>query len=460
VTTLAQSLSYKPFGPLTGLTYGNGITTFYTYDRDYRLTDLVSVGNAFVQNLTFGYDGASNITSITDGVDNTRSQTFGYDANNRLTSASGIYGSLSSIYDADGNRTSLSSPAGSTSYSYASTSNKLLSTTSGNTARSLTYTANGNVATDITSIGKSPIDALTLSYNARNQQAQAVIKTNPPPGATFVSSNVTATYSFNALDERVLKTIAGTGTATSYSYDEAGHLLAENNGSTGKAIREYIWINDQPIAEVAASGSLYYIHDDQLGTPQKMTDASQQVVWDRVQEPFGKTYALSGTLINNLEFPGQFFDNETGLSYNMSRFYDSGTDRYTQADPIGLIGGINEYAYTDGNPLKYTDPHGLLFAWRLLVSKEQLKTAQSQINNLLGNAFNQQEIETLTDHLLDRLSPSQAKNFAGIEDPRVLSPDQARDIRDLLNEEPGALGEKARAAFQKALDTGVCKIKR
>jgi RHS repeat-associated protein len=460
VTTLAHSLSYAPFGPLTGLTYGNGIVSVSTYDRDYRLTGLVSTGNASVQNLAIAYDAASNIVSIGDGVNSMRSQTFSYDADNRLTGASGAYGSLSYTYDADGNRTSLHSAGGTTVYSYASTSNELLSTTSGTTTRSLTYTANGNVATDTTSIGKSPIDALTLSYDTRNQQTQAVIKTNPPPGATFLSSSVTAAYSSNALGERVRKTIAGTGAVTTYTYDEAGHLLAESDGSTGKAIREYIWLNDQPIAQVEAGGTIYYIHDDQTGTPQKMTDASQQVVWDRVQEPFGKTYALSGTRTDNLEFPGQSFDSETGLSYNMNRFYDSSTDRYTQADPIGLAGGINEYAYADGNPVKYIDPNGLLFAWRLFINKEQLKIAQSQINSLLGNAFNQKEIETLTEHLLDRLSPSQAQDFAGIEDPRVLSPDQASDIRNLLDQEPGPLGEKARAAFQKALDTGVCKIKR
>ncbi len=64
----------------------------------------------------------------------------------------------------------------------------------------------------------------------------------------------------------------------------------------------------------------------------------------------------------NLRYPGQYYDQETGFFYNGARYYDPRTGRYITSDPMGLLGGINMYAYGFDNPLLYVDPSGY-FPW-------------------------------------------------------------------------------------------------
>jgi RHS repeat-associated protein len=80
-------------------------------------------------------------------------------------------------------------------------------------------------------------------------------------------------------------------------------------------------------------------------------------VWLWNHDPFGNGAPLGATY--ELRFPGQFFDQATGLHYNYFRDYDPRLGRYIESDPIGLAGGINTYAYAGSNPLTRIDPRGL-----------------------------------------------------------------------------------------------------
>jgi RHS repeat-associated protein len=110
----------------------------------------------------------------------------------------------------------------------------------------------------------------------------------------------------------------------------------------------------------------YYIYADHINTPRVITRANDNAMvwrWDHA-DPFGATApdeSLAGMepYRYNLRFPGQLFDAESGLHQNYFRDYDPRTGRYVTSDPIGLQGGINTYAYVEGNPISSVDPLGL-----------------------------------------------------------------------------------------------------
>ncbi|MGH8040939.1 MAG: RHS repeat-associated core domain-containing protein [Rudaea sp.] len=62
--------------------------------------------------------------------------------------------------------------------------------------------------------------------------------------------------------------------------------------------------------------------------------------WDYFGSAFGENAPSVQTITFNLRFPGQYFDSETGLNYNLNRDYEPGTGRYVESDPIGLQGGL------------------------------------------------------------------------------------------------------------------------
>nr|WP_272914615.1 RHS repeat-associated core domain-containing protein [Gilliamella sp. Pas-s25] len=105
--------------------------------------------------------------------------------------------------------------------------------------------------------------------------------------------------------------------------------------------------------------SYHYLITDHLGTPQLAINNQGQQTWKMHSDAFGNAALDPNNQITlNLRFPGQYYDKETGLSYNYFRDYNPKIGRYIQSDPIGLNGGINTFSYVGGNPLLYRDPYG------------------------------------------------------------------------------------------------------
>lgn len=316
---MASNITYKPFGGMSAITYGNGLTSSIGYDTQYRLATLTT---STFQNSTYGYDNNGNITSIAPG------KTYTYDPLDRLGTATGPWGSLGWTYDGVGNRQT----ENANTYTYTPNTNKL---TSAN-GISFGYDNNGNTTTQSSRV---------YTYNQNQRLIQVT------DGA------MTAGYTYNGNGQRVKKNV--NGTITIFHYNLNGQIIAESNNA-GTITAEYVYLlNGQPLAKMEGANTYYY-HNDHLGTPQKLTDSTGAVAWSADYKPFGEATITVSTITNNLRFPGQYFDAETGLNYNYYRDYNPAIGRYIETDPIGLQGGENHlFDYAKNNVLRFDDPLGL-----------------------------------------------------------------------------------------------------
>jgi RHS repeat-associated protein len=340
-TTILNGITYDPFGPITGWSWGNGTTVSRDFDIDGKVTQVDNANGASLKN--YAYDDAFRITGISDAGSSALSWTYGYDSLDRLNAATSTGTTQGWTYDANGNRLTESGSTPST-YTNSATSNRV-SSISGSLPRTYGYDVVGNTL----SYGTA-----TFTYNNRGRMA------------TATNVGTTATYTYNAFGQRVRR--ATSSATTVYLYDEAGHLAGEYT-STGALIQETVWLGDIPVATLRPDGSggvlLYYVHTDHLNTPRLVTDVSNNIRWRWDSDPFGTTQPNQnpsglGMFEYNLRFPGQQYDAVVGLHYNYFRDYDPAVGRYVESDPIGLEGGLNTYTYVGSMPSMAIDASGLM----------------------------------------------------------------------------------------------------
>ncbi|HEY2059087.1 MAG TPA: RHS repeat-associated core domain-containing protein [Amycolatopsis sp.] len=176
-------------------------------------------------------------------------------------------------------------------------------------------------------------------------------------------------YRYDPIGRRIAKQRLGPGGEVAEQVDfvwDGGKLVEEAHRGPDGTTRVRTWDYDPdtsaPVAQhenTGGIGAFYTIVTDPVGRPAELLDPAGGLGWQGRSTVWGRDLPGSGGATNTpLRFPGQYLDAETGLHYNVYRYYDPATGRYVSQDPLGLTPAPNPVAYVD-NPLRVADPLGL-----------------------------------------------------------------------------------------------------
>ncbi|MCQ4087554.1 RHS repeat domain-containing protein [Saccharibacillus sp. JS10] len=283
------------------------ITTTYTNDGFGRLTKLLQSAGGLTQAFTYGYDNGDNITSRSDG---TTSGTFSYDELDRIITSS--EGDETYTYDGKGNRLTLQS-----------------------------------------SIQMPHKDNIDYTYNQAEQLS----------GVTRNQTSVSYKYNGDGLMTERSITKDGQSTTTRYYYDGANIIAEGTVAADGSVTFKARYVRGAQLIyrEDANHEKAYYQHNGH-GDVTGLVKADGTVLNRYTYDIWGNPLTSDVQVENVFGYSGEYWDEDTGLQYLRSRWYDPSIGRFIQEDTfegyMNRPSSSNPYTYVENNPLKYLDPSG------------------------------------------------------------------------------------------------------
>jgi len=355
-------ISYKrdSGGLITNILYAAGKSVSRSYDAD---GNLVGVKDWLGHEWTFSYNGAGQPTggfspgSFTHG--------FSYDAAGRLSgwSVSSIAGRTIER-DSAGIRTRDTVTVGTMP-------------TLGTNRRAVNAfdSADKLVSASVTFGTNAPISE-TYAYDLNGSLTNIVSGTNLAFSATYTefgqlsafaqsSTNASTQFSYDAIGNRV---VTGDKFWVTDHADPLKRPLMECS-TNGVVLRYYLWGNGRLLGFINSEGALTIAHSDEQGSVVALTASNGAVLHTAHYGPHGESWGVTGT--NSTPFAwlgghgvlaGSYFTLSApnfALYLTRHRLYSATLKRFLSSDPMGLSGGLNLYAYGEGDPLSYIDPLGL-----------------------------------------------------------------------------------------------------
>lgn len=295
--------------------------------------------------LQYIYDSEGNIISILENGEEKAS--YEYDGLGQLIRENSIYANKTIIYSYDNAGNILKSEE------YAYTSGDLGEIISEKTYsyddaewKDLLTSFNGqNITYDEIGNPLSYRDGMQFTWNGRQL-------------SSLQQNGNVVNYSYDSDGIRTSKTV--NGIKTTYQLDGTKIVSETTNGN----IKWYIYDENDSIIGFEYNSQAYYFEKNAQGDIVRIFDAAGNFVSEYFYDAWGNIASVSGNQeianANSFRYRGYYYDNESGLYYLQSRYYDSFTGRFLNADDYELIkfGNHNQFAYCFNNPVNLVDPSG------------------------------------------------------------------------------------------------------
>ncbi|MGW8061196.1 putative T7SS-secreted protein [Streptomyces ziwulingensis] len=359
------SFTHDAAGRELARVFGDSLVLTSAWDEAGRLSEQrLATGSRTLNSRSYGYRADGHLSEVSDGLSGVR--TLDLDPVGRVTAVHAGGWTERYAYDASGNQTEAAWPASHPGHEATGPRAYTGTTVTRAGGVRFEYDALGRVVVrQKTRLSRKP-DTWRYVWDAEDR----LVGVTTPDGTRW-------RYRYDPLGRRTAKErLAGDGGTVveevRFTWD--GTTLCEqvsvgaetpnpvvltwdHRGLVPLAQTERILTADARQEEV--DRRFFAMATDLIGAPTELVDASGDVAWRTRATLWGTTaWNRSSTAYTPLRFPGQYYDAETGLHYNLFRHYDPETGRYTSPDPLGLAPAPNPVAYVH-NPSTVCDPLGL-----------------------------------------------------------------------------------------------------
>ena len=396
MTTVSDSLNnskvmarytYDSNDNLSSVTYGNGTSTSYTYNKGNMIEKVINNNADNTQMSIYSYDYYLD-GNVSKQNRNGVNCYYDYDEFSRITDEDYGNEEIDYYYDAAGNRTmkTICDDNGDTEVNYTyDLNNRLLEESNHSYANNKTdvtkyvYDNNGNQIKKIgyTTKGVNGLPSQDLVSENELNNTYEIYKYNEFNEMTSFESNKESKWEYAYLPNGLRYRKSNASNFDRYVWDRNGNIIAEMNGE-GNLTNKYVRGNKL----ISKNGNEYFGYDGH-GSVVNISNESGKSIKSYDYDAFGVELNRDVNDTNLFRYCGEQYDNETDSIYLRARYYSPSLGRFTTEDTYwnssnriygdkeykegeikypdykAIIQSENLYIYCINNPTCYLDITGL-----------------------------------------------------------------------------------------------------